>query len=100
MLAIFISPPEIRSVNMKKMVVRLCGDLFDYCKSYGQVIERFEVLSLFTMTDDGHSEVCKFTIRNGILSIRFNVIMSRILSCFIARVANIPVLSREHFLMI
>ncbi len=51
---------------MKKMTVRLCGDLFDYCKSFGRVIERFEVLSLFTMTDDAHSEVCKFTIREGI----------------------------------
>lgn len=51
---------------MKKMTVRLCGDLFDYCKSYGQVIERFEVLSLFNMTDDMHSEVCKFTIKEGI----------------------------------
>jgi len=51
---------------MKKMTVRLCGDLFDYCKSYGQVIERFEVLSLFNMTDDVHSEVCKFTIKEGI----------------------------------
>jgi hypothetical protein len=51
---------------MKKMTVRLCGDLFDYCKSYGQVIERFEVLSLFTMTDDMHSEVCRFTIREGV----------------------------------
>jgi predicted DNA binding protein len=51
---------------MKKMTVRLCGDLFDYCKSYGPVIERFEVLSLFNMTDDVHSEVCKFTIKEGI----------------------------------
>ena len=51
---------------MKKMTVRLCGDIFDYCKSYGQVIERFEVLSLFNMTDDMHSEVCKFTIKEGI----------------------------------
>jgi len=51
---------------MKKMTVRLCGDLFDYCKSYGQVIERFEVISLFNMVEDMHSEVCKFTIREGI----------------------------------
>jgi hypothetical protein len=51
---------------MKKMTVRLSGDLFDYCKSYGQVIERFEVISLFNMVDDIHSEVCKFTIREGI----------------------------------
>ncbi len=51
---------------MKKMTVRLSADIFDYCKSYGQVIERFEVISLFTMVDDMHSEVCKFTIREGI----------------------------------
>jgi hypothetical protein len=51
---------------MKKMTVRLSGDLFDYCKSYGQVIERFEVISLFNMVDDIHSEVCRFTIREGI----------------------------------
>ncbi|MEI7434186.1 MAG: helix-turn-helix domain-containing protein [Methanomicrobiales archaeon] len=51
---------------MKKMTVRLSGDLFDYCKSYGQVIERFEVISLFNMVDDIHSEVCKFTIREGV----------------------------------
>jgi hypothetical protein len=51
---------------MKKMTIRLSGDLFDYCKSYGQVIERFEVISLFNMVDDIHSEVCKFTIREGV----------------------------------
>jgi hypothetical protein len=51
---------------MKKMTVRLSADIFDYCKSYGQVIERFEVLSLFTMADDMHSEVCKFTVKEGI----------------------------------
>jgi len=51
---------------MKKMTVRLSADIFDYCKSYGQVIERFEVISLFTMDDDKHSEVCKFTIREGV----------------------------------
>lgn len=51
---------------MKKMTVRLSADIFDYCKSYGQVIERFEVISLFNMTGDIHSEVCKFTIREGI----------------------------------
>jgi hypothetical protein len=51
---------------MKKMTVRLSADIFDYCKSYGQVIERFEVISLFTMVDDMHSEVCRFTIREGI----------------------------------
>jgi len=27
---------------MKKMMVRLSADIFDYCKSYGQVIERIE----------------------------------------------------------
>ena len=51
---------------MKKMTVRLSADIFDYCKSYGQVIERFEVISLFNMVDDVHSEVCKFTIKEGI----------------------------------
>ena len=51
---------------MKKMTVRLSADIFDYCKSYGQVIERFEVISLFNMVDDMHSEVCRFTIREGI----------------------------------
>jgi hypothetical protein len=51
---------------MKKMTVRLSSDIFDYCKSYGQVIERFEVISLFTMDGDLHSEVCKFTIREGV----------------------------------
>ncbi len=56
----------IRSKIMKKMTVRLSADIFDYCKSYGQVIERFEVISLFNMMDDFHSEVCKFTIKEGI----------------------------------
>jgi len=56
----------IVSYNMKKMTIRLSADIFDYCKSYGQVIERFEVISLFNMVDDMHSEVCKFTIREGI----------------------------------
>jgi hypothetical protein len=51
---------------MKKMTVRLTADIFDYCKSYGQVIERFEVISLFNLAGDLHSEVCKFTIREGI----------------------------------
>ncbi|OPX64806.1 helix-turn-helix domain-containing protein [Methanoregula sp. PtaB.Bin085] len=51
---------------MKKMTVRLSSDIFDYCKSYGQVIERFEVISLFNMVDEMHSEVCKFTIKEGI----------------------------------
>jgi hypothetical protein len=51
---------------MKRMTVRLCGDLFDYCKTYGQVVERFEVISLFNMVDDMHSEVCKFTVKEGI----------------------------------
>ncbi|HNI42446.1 MAG TPA: helix-turn-helix domain-containing protein, partial [Methanoregulaceae archaeon] len=51
---------------MKKMTVRLSADIFDYCKSFGQVIERFEVISLFNMVDDVHSEVCKFTIKEGI----------------------------------
>src|SRR5665647_3169008 len=51
---------------MKKMTVRLGGDLFDYCKTYGQVVERFEVISRFSMVDDMHSEVCKFTIKEGI----------------------------------
>ena len=51
---------------MKKMTVRLSADIFDYCKSYGQVIERFEVVSLFNLADDLHSEVCKFTIKEGI----------------------------------
>ncbi len=51
---------------MKKMTVRLCGDLFDYCRSYGQVVERFEVISLFNMVEDMHSEVCKFTIKEGV----------------------------------
>jgi hypothetical protein len=48
------------------MTVRLCGDLFDYCKTYGQVIERFEVLSRFNLVEDMHSEVCKFTIKEGV----------------------------------
>ncbi len=51
---------------MKKMTVRLCGDLFDYCKTFGQVVERFEVISRFSMVDDMHSEVCKFTIRESV----------------------------------
>jgi hypothetical protein len=51
---------------MKKMTVRLSADIFDYCKSYGQVIERFEVISLFTMDEEMHSEVCRFTIREGV----------------------------------
>lgn len=48
------------------MTVRLCGDLFDYCKTYGQVVERFEVISRFSMVDDMHSEVCKFAIKDGV----------------------------------
>ena len=48
------------------MTVRLCGDLFDYCRTYGQVVERFEVIALFNMVDEMHSEVCKFTIREGV----------------------------------
>ncbi len=51
---------------MKKMAVRLSADIFDYCKSYGQVIERFEVISLFNLAGDQHSEVCRFTVREGI----------------------------------
>ncbi len=51
---------------MKMMTGRLSADIFDYCRSYGQVIERFEVISLFNMAGDMHSEVCKFTIREGI----------------------------------
>ena len=51
---------------MKKMTVRLSADIFDYCKSYGQVIERFEVVSLFNLAGDQHSEVCRFTIKEGI----------------------------------
>lgn len=51
---------------MKKMTVRLSADIFDYCKSYGSVIERFEVISLFSLAGDTHSEVCKFTIKEGI----------------------------------
>lgn len=52
--------------GMKKMTVRLSADIFDYCKSYGRVIERFEVISLFNMVDGMHSEVCKFTVREGV----------------------------------
>jgi hypothetical protein len=52
---------------MKKMTVRLSSDIFDYCKSYGSVIERFEVISLFNLAGDQHSEVCRFTIKEGIL---------------------------------
>ena len=51
---------------MKKMTVRLSADIFDYCKSYGQVIERFEVVSLFNLTGEQHSEVCRFTIKEGV----------------------------------
>ncbi|HNX16773.1 MAG TPA: helix-turn-helix domain-containing protein [Methanoregula sp.] len=51
---------------MKKMTVRLSADIFDYCKSYGSVIERFEVISLFNMAGDMHSEVCRFTIKEGV----------------------------------
>jgi hypothetical protein len=51
---------------MKKMTVRLCGDLFDYCKTFGQVVERFEVIARFSMVDDMHSEVCKFTIKESV----------------------------------
>ena len=51
---------------MKRMTVRLCGDLFDYCKTYGRVVERFEVIARFSMVDEMHSEVCKFTIREDI----------------------------------
>ena len=51
---------------MKKMTVRLSADIFDYCKSYGSVIERFEVVSLFNLAGDQHSEVCRFTIREGV----------------------------------
>jgi hypothetical protein len=51
---------------MKKMTVRLSADIFDYCKSYGQVIERFEVISLFNLAGDQHSEVCRFTLREGV----------------------------------
>jgi hypothetical protein len=51
---------------MKKMTVRLCGDLFDYCKTFGQVVERFEVIARFSMVDDIHSEVCKFTIKESV----------------------------------
>lgn len=48
------------------MTVRLCGDLFNYCKTYGQVVERFEVIARFSMVDDMHSEVCKFTIKESV----------------------------------
>ena len=51
---------------MKKMMVRLSADIFDYCKSYGSVIERFEVVSLFNLAGDQHIEVCRFTIKEGI----------------------------------
>ena len=51
---------------MRKMTVRLAADIFDYCKSYGSVIERFEVISLFKLDGYQHSEVCKFTIKDGI----------------------------------
>ena len=51
---------------MRKMTVRLSADIFDYCKSYGSVIERFEVISLFNLAGDKHSEVCRFTIREGV----------------------------------
>jgi hypothetical protein len=51
---------------MKRMTVRLCGDLFNYCKTYGQVVERFEVIARFSMVDEMHSEVCKFTIKESV----------------------------------
>ena len=51
---------------MKRMTVRLCGDLFDYCKTYGQVVERFEVIARFSMVDEMHTEVCKFTIKESV----------------------------------
>jgi hypothetical protein len=48
------------------MTVRLCGDLFEYCKTYGRVVERFEVIARFSMVDEMHSEVCRFTIREDV----------------------------------
>jgi hypothetical protein len=65
-MAIYIIMSRIPDRVMKKMAVRLSADIFDYCKSYGQVIERFEVISLFNLAGDLHSEVCRFTIKEGI----------------------------------
>ena len=65
-MAIYYIMSRIPDRVMKKMTVRLSADIFDYCKSYGQVIERFEVISLFSMAGDTHSEVCRFTIREGV----------------------------------
>jgi len=65
-MAIYIIMSGIPDRVMKKMAVRLSADIFDYCKSYGSVIERFEVISLFNLAGDMHSEVCRFTIKEGI----------------------------------
>jgi hypothetical protein len=65
-MAVYYFMSGIPDRLMKKMTVRLSADIFDYCKSYGQIIERFEVVSLFTLAGDQHSEVCRFTIREGI----------------------------------
>lgn len=61
---------------MKKMTVRLSGDLFNYCTSYGQIVEKFEVISRFNMVENMHSEVCRFTIKEKIPveSIRCNYV--------------------------
>ena len=65
-MAIYYIMFRIPDRLMKKMTVRLSSDIFDYCKSYGKVIERFEVVSLFNLAGDQHSEVCRFTIREGV----------------------------------
>jgi hypothetical protein len=65
-MAIYYIIPRAPDRVMKKMAVRLSADIFDYCKSYGRAIERFEVISLFTMAGDMHSEVCRFTIKEGV----------------------------------
>jgi hypothetical protein len=65
-MAIFISPFSGQIVVMKKMTVRLSGSIFRCCKSCAQVFEKFEIISLFNMTADTHSEVCRFTMKEGV----------------------------------
>lgn len=50
---------------MKKMTMRVAGNILECCSALSDKVERFEVISFFNFTPTAHAEVCNIRLREG-----------------------------------
>ncbi len=47
------------------MIVRIPNYLLDCCAPFAGIAERFEIIDVFNLTQESHTEVCRITLKNG-----------------------------------